>query len=346
MKKVSVIVPVYNGETYLSGCVESILNQSYDNIQLILVDDGSHDRCGALCDEFAKKDARVQVVHKANGGVSNARNAGLEFVEGEYVTFCDADDRYDPAWIESLVFEMDLQKADIVLGNYLQMFEDGSYGNRSNHQTGLLECRTSDDLMEYCIHTILGHLHGWECCLRLYRTDILKENNIFFCETCENYAEDMCFTLEYMLYTKRIVSLDFAGYLYMQHNSSMMHRSKNVVKLNSLNEVAMQFAKRFTQVYGPKDVKKYLPILYYAVMATEYQKLIYCRERAPLKEYFKSIKHISEWRRSAVRVFGCMKTLNKLYGKYVTRTILVFSYCFLTFDDRMFAFWCNRMTDS
>ena len=93
---ISVIVPVYNVEPYLRKCVDSILAQSYSNLEVILVDDGSPDGCGAICDEYAAKDARVRVIHKPNGGVSDARNAGLDIMTGDYVAFVDSDD-----WVEA-----------------------------------------------------------------------------------------------------------------------------------------------------------------------------------------------------------------------------------------------------
>ena len=92
---ISVIVPVYNVEKYLNRCVESIMNQTYKNLQIILIDDGSNDRSGKICDEYAEKDKRIEVIHKENAGVSAARNKGLDKAKGEWITFVDADD-----WIE------------------------------------------------------------------------------------------------------------------------------------------------------------------------------------------------------------------------------------------------------
>ena len=92
MIKVSIIVPIYNVEKYLKKCVNSIINQTYKSLEIILVDDGSPDRSGALCDRLAEKDSRIRVIHKANGGVSTARNAGIEAATGEYICFVDSDD--------------------------------------------------------------------------------------------------------------------------------------------------------------------------------------------------------------------------------------------------------------
>ena len=93
MTKISVIVPIYKVEKYLARCVDSIINQTYKNLEIILVDDGSPDGCGAMCDEYAKKDERIKVIHKENGGLSSARNAGLDIATGDYIAFVDSDDR-------------------------------------------------------------------------------------------------------------------------------------------------------------------------------------------------------------------------------------------------------------
>ncbi len=99
---ISVIVPVYKVEDYLSRCVDSILSQTYRNIEVILVDDGSPDKCGEICDRYAQHDPRVRVIHKENGGLSDARNAGIEIAQGQYISFIDSDDWVHPEFLESL----------------------------------------------------------------------------------------------------------------------------------------------------------------------------------------------------------------------------------------------------
>ena len=118
---VSVIVPVYKVEPFLRRCVDSLLSQTYQNLEIILVDDGSPDRCGQICDEYAAQDARVKVIHKENGGVSSARNAGIEAAAGEYVTFVDSDDWVEP-WayqiLRQLIVEHDADVAEGALRYY------------------------------------------------------------------------------------------------------------------------------------------------------------------------------------------------------------------------------------
>ena len=115
---VSIIVPVYKVEPYLDQCVQSIVDQTYENLEIILVDDGSPDNCPAMCDAWAKKDDRVQVIHKENGGVSTARNTGLDTATGSYITFVDADDWLEPNAVEILLEQAVSTGADIVVGNY------------------------------------------------------------------------------------------------------------------------------------------------------------------------------------------------------------------------------------
>lgn len=121
----SVIIPVYKVEPYLCRCVDSVLNQTYRNLEIILVDDGSPDHCGAICDEYAAKDERVHVIHKTNGGLSDARNAGMAQMTGEYLTFVDSDDWLDDRALELLYQAIRETKADLVIGQHDRV-EDGT----------------------------------------------------------------------------------------------------------------------------------------------------------------------------------------------------------------------------
>ncbi len=122
---VSIIVPIYNVEEYLQRCLDSIINQTYKTIEIILVDDGSPDKCGEMCDEFAKQDSRIIVIHKENGGLSSARNAGLDIAKGDYVMFVDSDDYVEPQFCE-IPLKLALEKnVEIVSFGYNKVFEAG-----------------------------------------------------------------------------------------------------------------------------------------------------------------------------------------------------------------------------
>ena len=234
---VSIIIPVYKVEQYLKACVDSVLAQTYQDIQVILVDDGSPDTCGAICDAYAAQDSRVISVHKQNGGVSSARNVGLSYASGEYLTFCDSDDLYAPDWIEHLVTAARAYEADVVIGNHFRFYEDGRPEERMSHKTGMTELSSAADKGMYIFRQLLTPDHGWEIWTRLFRTEIVGRENIRFCETCGNFAEDLGFTLTYMLFAQRVVSVEQAGYRYRIRSGSMMTTSASNPKLESFREV-------------------------------------------------------------------------------------------------------------
>lgn len=138
----SVVVPVYKVEPYLDRCVESIVNQTYSNLEIILVDDGSPDRCPQMCDEWAKRDGRIKVVHKQNAGLGMARNTGIENAAGEYICFFDSDDYVALDTIEKAYRLAAAEKSDIVLFGYYNVNQDGGGGTHNHSQDGQ------------------GHIHG------------------------------------------------------------------------------------------------------------------------------------------------------------------------------------------
>lgn len=152
---ITVIVPVYKVEKYLEKCVKSILNQTYENLEIILVDDGSPDNCGAMCDKFAKQDSRIRVIHKENGGLSSARNAGLDVMAGEYVGFVDSDDWIEPTMYEGLLNLISVNDAQIAVCGLQCDYEDGKivYFNDEFPQNSQIEIFTKVDALRELILT-------------------------------------------------------------------------------------------------------------------------------------------------------------------------------------------------
>ena len=124
MKKLSVIMPVYKAEEYIYRAVDSVLNQTYANLELILVDDGSPDNCGKICDEYVEKDRRVKVIHKKNGGQADARNFGIEAASGEIIGFVDSDDYIEPYMYQQMIDYMEQNSLDIVCADTKQVKEN------------------------------------------------------------------------------------------------------------------------------------------------------------------------------------------------------------------------------
>lgn len=193
---ISVIVPVYNVEKYLDRCLKSILNQTYKNLEIILVDDGSKDSSGHICDEYAKKDNRVRVVHKKNGGLSSARNAGLRVATGKFVGFIDSDDDIELDMYEKMLNIMQKYDVDFVMADYLRIFNSGSNFKKTiDIDNGYYDKNkiVSDIFPQLIMRGDIEYgplLSVWHC---LYNTKFLRDNNIYFDEQVR-WSEDNIFS--------------------------------------------------------------------------------------------------------------------------------------------------------
>lgn len=237
MPAISVIVPIYNGEQYIHRCVDSILSQTFKDFELILVDDGSTDNCGSICDEYAKNDSRVVVLHSVNQGVSKARNLGLSVARGEYVAFCDGDDFYKDCLLERTFNTAVETKAEVVSYKLQRISDD----NQTDVVNAPMEIYDLNDRnrFDFLYKVVTWQTKGWQACRSIFKRQFIEENKILFCDTCGNFAEDLGFTLEYLLYTNRIVFLDEYLYCYYDvRQDSMMNKSKRVYKVNEVNELS------------------------------------------------------------------------------------------------------------
>lgn len=215
MELVSVIVPIYNVEQYLNKCVESIINQTYRHLEVILVDDGSPDRCGEICQEFARKDARIKVLHKKNGGLSDARNAGLEIATGKYVLFTDSDDYIKKDLVEKCVDAAESNKSDMVIFDFLRI-EEG------------VEELVSVDIEKSGVYTLKEEpklLFGSPSAgNKLFRRDLFVTTGI--CFPVGKYYEDLGTIPKLLLLANRITYLKEAFYYYIIRPGSIMTAAK------------------------------------------------------------------------------------------------------------------------
>lgn len=165
---VSIIIPVYKVEKFLKKCIESVLKQTYENIEVILVDDGSPDKCGEICDDYAKLDKRIQVIHKENGGLSSARNYGLDISNGEYIAFVDGDDYIADDFIESLLVEIINTGADLVMCSLVDVDEAGVITKRYYFEPGFVDC----DLFWYNLYYGSKYELGMVAWNKLYKKSL------------------------------------------------------------------------------------------------------------------------------------------------------------------------------
>lgn len=206
-KLVSVIVAVYNIEEYLPRCVDSILAQTYRNLEIILVDDGSKDQSGSICDSYAEKDRRIKVIHKKNGGLSDARNAGMDAASGEYIGFVDGDDWIDPNMYEMLFSALKDKRADLAVCRYRQISRTRTLDG-SVDRAILFEAQEAlqvyvEEREEYAIQNA-----AWN---KLYRKELL-EGNLF---PEGRWYEDIVFATEALARAGRCIYLDIALYNYI-----------------------------------------------------------------------------------------------------------------------------------
>lgn len=205
--KISVIVPVYKTEGLLDRCVESIVGQTYKNLEIILVDDGSPDNCPAMCDEWAEKDSRIRVIHKENGGVSSARNAALDIATGDYIGFVDSDDWIEPEMYSSLIQKISESGKNIALCSYYAVEISGE-----RYECRCVVDKEVLDKDDYFRFIVLGGDGGyiWN---RLYDADILKEvrfdGDIW-------YSEDLLFNFKTAQKSNGAAILDKIEYNYVQ----------------------------------------------------------------------------------------------------------------------------------
>ena len=244
MPKVSVIVPVYNSERYIRECVDSILSQSFQDYELILVDDGSTDGCGEIIDGYAARDSRVRAVHQKNGGPSAARNAGLDAASGRYVYFADSDDILDAQLLETVIPRMD-EGYDMVVFGFRIIPAPDKKERENMAYTVRQETKVILDDDEKKAEFIAGPFRRrsirWEPWNRVFRREIIEERQIRFGYDRRVFAEDMYFTYFYVAHASRILLLPECLYTYRKHEGSVSAGFQNHLMIYSSNRMTELF---------------------------------------------------------------------------------------------------------
>lgn len=248
---ISIIVPVYNVEPYLDCCVQSLLNQTIKDVEIILVDDSSPDNCPQMCDEYAQRDQRIKVIHKQNGGLGFARNSGLEKATGRYVTFVDSDDYVEADTYESLITVAEKHQLDILRFGLDRFCHEGVF-TEQNHDRTLTIVKERDDIRQLSLQIFSDQLFpyknslfsGGSVCTALFRTQILKDNRLVFHSERELVSEDFVYTYECYKYAKRIGNIPYTYYHYRLNPSSLTKK----VDTNKMERIT-SFCEYFTELY-------------------------------------------------------------------------------------------------
>lgn len=240
--KVSIIVPVYKVERELDRCVQSLFKQTYNNLEIILVDDGSPDKCPELCENYAEMDKRVKVIHKENGGLSDARNAGLKQATGEYILYVDSDDYIDLDTCERFIKAASNQKIDIIVGNAIMEKPDGKEMMiHSATPSGITY--TAKQFIMSAVKAYQWYAPAW---LNMYRRDFLLDNQLYFKKGI--YFEDVQMLPRVFLQAKKITCIDGTFYHYIIRENSIMTSQKDEKKKNDSIQNLKEWKEQFDLV--------------------------------------------------------------------------------------------------
>ena len=224
---ISIVIPVYNTKEYLTRCVSSLTGQTHSNIEICLVDDGSTDGSGKLCDELAGTDPRIRVLHKENEGQGIARNEGIRMAEGEFVAFLDSDDYWDHDGCRKILERLRQTGADLCAFGYCKENEDGTVVARPAIREA---CYRSEEVARHFILHFFGDdpadndLRGVSACMSCFRRSILLEHGIAFASERKVLSEDTVFNLEFCRYCEMAVTLSAVIYHYVMRKASHTHR--------------------------------------------------------------------------------------------------------------------------
>lgn len=266
--KVSIIVPVYKVEKYLKRCVDSLRNQTLEEIEIILVDDSSPDLSGALCDSFAREDDRIKVIHKENGGAGLARNAGLKIAKGEYIGFADSDDYVDLKMYETLYNVAQKNNSDLVMSGVTfvdgNMFSQEGQCEKKEYFKEETHFETRDELKKLRLG-IVGALpeetddskYGMSVWKNLFRREIIEKNGLYFESEREMLSEDALFMIDYIGCIDKATGIKDALYNYCRNEESIS-KSYNKERLEKSLVFLDEAEKRFSKDISENEYKLYL----------------------------------------------------------------------------------------
>ena len=259
--KFSIIIPVYNVEKYIERCLLSILSQDYSDYEIIVVDDGSKDRSGEICDQFAQKYDNITVIHIPNGGVSNARNTALAEAKGEYVWFIDSDDYIEPGALE--VIQSRIEKYD----NMDLLIFDAVVVDEEGRESGKISCDLPcGQSVQFETHRdfVFANTSLWN---RIYRTDVIRNNQLLF-EPNITIAEDLLFNYKYLLECQNVYYEKDALYYYIQRKNSAMSGAGKNKDVQKVFESLISHYKENGKYTLYKDEIEYLAIYHYFIVTS------------------------------------------------------------------------------
>lgn len=327
----SIIIPVYNVENYLSKCVGSVLNQSYSDFEIILINDGSTDKSAELCDNFMKKDRRVKSIHQLNSGVSTARNRGLELSSGDYVLFMDSDDYWDnDSVLYDLVTILKEEDNPDWIHNDSYIIER-SNGTKYIHETGLNPSIFNSLIGKKALINFLSSTEYFmgSVCKSVFKTSVIKEHKIEF-EDGISVGEDADWLYRFILRSKRNILINRPFYCHRFDRPGSAMATKNYYKINSYLSIIEKWFdiavatndEYFKNIINQKFSDNFIDYFKYIYPLKSEERLILIKkiERIEILNYVKKPQNIKI--SNKIYKTGFEKTLRYLYLKYAFKTYL------------------------
>ncbi len=324
---VSIIIPIYNVEKYLDNCIRSACEQTYTNVEIILVDDGSTDSSPKICDKWASMDKRIVVVHKENGGLSSARNAGLDIAKGEYIFFLDGDDTVQKEVLTISLANM-LDDVDLVVFGYNLVYDDGRIVE-VKFPSKDYNLRTKEERVDFTIGPFFKYETGWNAWNRIFQKSIIDEFNLRFEDNKRILAEDQYFCLVYNAHCHSIAVLEDCLYDYYQRQDSIMGtiRNKKIYNFGKKNELAVALLEHYKKFNDCECYIDVFPIIHYLLIekevkivesfkdysANNLRKMIIdnINEKSDLAFFFDDLKSFPDFRKTLSRVYDVTHILEK-----------------------------------
>ena len=320
---ISVIIPVYKVEAYLKECVESVLSQTYQNLEIILVDDGSPDNCPEICDEYAAKDKRVKIIHKSNGGLSDARNEGLRASTGEYVLFLDSDDYWigNESISELCQFLDENQKADIIYFDRITFYENNPGVKVKNKEYDLqrINGKNKTEILSYFIGEGIFIVSA---CHKLIRKSILIENDIFFEKGL--LSEDLDWNFKLVLHAEHYFAINnpFYGYRKREGSITTSFGIKNAIDLlYVIDKWSKNISENDSNTKQKELLLGYCAYLYGILMGSV-KSLENKKERLEIEGKMRALEYLLHYNVN-YKTNQVLK-LYKLFGFHITAHILNF----------------------
>ncbi len=316
---ICIIVPIYNVEKYIHKCINSIIHQTYKHLEIILVDDGSKDNCGAICDEYAEIDSRIKVLHKENGGLSDARNFAIDIVTGDYITFIDSDDFVEADYVEYLYKLIQKYSADISICNINKTCEEQYKGE--NITSDIQHVYTEQEAIEQMLYQKLFDVSA---CAKLYKAELFKTIRY----PKGKYYEDLATT--YLVFDKcnKIVYGSLQKYNYMIRENSIT-TSQFSIKRMELIDIAEEMLNFISNKYPDikkSAISKFISANFQVFLQTPKEKSLFAEEKKRI------IRNIKNYRKA---VLLDIKSRNK------NKLAVICSYGGMTFLRFVWRILCN-----